>query len=46
MIAPAGTFHVEQAITIKSNGAVRTAVLMKLIEHGPGYELYDFVVVD
>jgi hypothetical protein len=46
VIVPAHTFHVEQAITIKSGNTVRTAVLMKLMEQGPGYELYDFVVVD
>src|SRR5664279_741923 len=46
ILVPAGSFALEQAITLKrGTGEAGFAVLTKLIEQGPGYELYEFVAV-
>jgi hypothetical protein len=45
LIAPSGTFAVEQALALRRAGDTRVAVLTKLVEQGPGYELYEFVPV-
>ena len=44
-LVPAGAFGVEQAIALKRGGAESTVVLTKLVEQGPGYELFEFVAV-
>ena len=46
LVAPAGAFPVEQAISLHRAGKVVTAVLTKLADQGPGYELYEYVVVE
>ncbi len=45
IIVPAGAFGVEQAITLRRGSATGFAVLTKLVEQGPGFELYEFVPV-
>jgi cyclic-di-GMP-binding protein len=45
ILVPAGAFALEQAITLKRGGTTGFAVLTKLIEQGPGFELYEFVAV-
>jgi hypothetical protein len=44
-LAPAGAFQVEQAIALRRGGAIGTVVLTKLVDQGPGYELFEFVAV-
>ena len=39
------SFALEQAITLKRGNDTGFAVLTKLIEQGPGFELYEFVAV-
>jgi hypothetical protein len=46
LIAPTGAFQLEQALTLKRHGAETFAVLTKLVEHGPGFEIYEYVPVD
>ena len=43
VIVPAGAFGLEQAITLKRGQETGFAVLTKLVEQGPGFELYEFV---
>jgi hypothetical protein len=45
LIAPAGTFSLEQAVTLRRGGDSGFAVLTKLVDQGPGFELYEFVAV-
>ena len=45
LIAPANTFALEQAISLKRGNEAGFAVLTKLVEQGPGFELYEFVAV-
>jgi len=45
VIVPAGVFGLEQAITLKRGKEPGFAVLTKLVEQGPGFELYEFVPV-
>jgi len=45
IIVPAGAFGLEQAITLRRGEATGFAVLTKLVEQGPGFELYEFVSV-
>ena len=45
ILVPAGAFALEQAITLKRGSATGFAVLTKLIEQGPGFELYEFIAV-
>jgi hypothetical protein len=42
---PAGSFALEQAITLMRGKQAGFAVLTKLIEQGPGFELYEFIAV-
>ncbi len=42
---PAGAFQLEQAVALKRQSETGYAVLTKLVEQGPGYELYEFVAV-
>jgi len=42
---PAGAFALEHAITLKRGNDAGFAVLTKLIEQGPGFELYEFIAV-
>jgi cyclic-di-GMP-binding protein len=45
ILVPAGAFALEQAITLKRGQDTGFAVLTKLLEQGPGFELYEFVAV-
>jgi cyclic-di-GMP-binding protein len=44
-LAPAGAFQVEQAIALRRGPAIGTVVLTKLVDQGPGYDLFEFVAV-
>lgn len=45
IIVPAGAFALEQAIMLRRGHGTGFAVLTKLVEQGPGFELYEFVSV-
>jgi hypothetical protein len=45
LIVPAGTFDVEQAVSLRRGKDAGFAVLTKLAEQGPGYELYEYAAV-
>lgn len=45
VIVPAGAFSLEQAITLRRGETAGFAVLTKLVEQGPGFEIYEFVAV-
>jgi cyclic-di-GMP-binding protein len=45
VLVPASTFGLEQAITLRRGSSSGFAVLTKLVEQGPGFELYEFVDV-
>ena len=46
LAAPAGAFELEQAVSLRRGGGARGfAVLTKLVEQGPGFDLYEFVPV-
>jgi hypothetical protein len=45
IIVPAGSFELEQAISLRLGERMDTAVLTKLVEQGPGFELYEYVAV-
>jgi hypothetical protein len=45
VLVPAGAFQVEQGISLKRGNDTGFAVLLKLVEQGPGFELYDFAPV-
>ena len=45
LAAPAGAFALEQAVSLRRGSATGFAVLTKLVEQGPGFELYEFVAV-
>ena len=45
IVVPSGAFQLEQAVTVKQQGRETFAVLTKLVDHGPGYEIYECVPV-
>jgi hypothetical protein len=45
LIAPAGAFAIEQAVSLRRGNGTGFAVLTKLVDQGPGFELYEFVAV-
>jgi cyclic-di-GMP-binding protein len=45
VIVPAGSFELEQAISLRVGERMDTSVLTKLVEQGPGFELYEYVAV-
>ena len=45
LAAPAGAFELEQAVSLRRRGGAGFAVLTKLVEQGPGFDLYEFVAV-
>jgi hypothetical protein len=45
LAAPAGAFALEQAVSLRRGGATGFAVLTKLVDQGPGFDLYEFVAV-
>ena len=45
VLVPSKTFEIEQAISLQRGDSADTAVLTKLVEQGPGFELYEYVAV-
>jgi hypothetical protein len=45
LLVPASVFQVEQGISLRRGNETGFAVLLKLVEQGPGFELYDFAPV-
>jgi hypothetical protein len=45
LAAPAGAFALEQAVSLRRRNGAGFAVLTKLVEQGPGFDLYEFVTV-
>ena len=45
-VVPAGVFQVEHAVSLHRGAHVGVAVLTKLVDQGPGYEIYEFVRVE
>jgi cyclic-di-GMP-binding protein len=45
LLVPNKTFQLEQAISLRRGTTVSTVVLTKAVEQGPGFELYEYVVV-
>jgi hypothetical protein len=46
VVVPAGQFQLEQAVSLHRGPRVGLAVLTKLVDHGPGYEIHEFVAVE
>lgn len=46
LVAPAGAFQLEQAIALRHGAQSGTAVLTKVVDQGPGYEIYEYVPVE
>ncbi len=46
VLVPSKTFEIEQAISLRQGESADTAVLTKLVEHGPGFELYEYIAVN
>jgi hypothetical protein len=46
LIVPTGAFGVEQAVMIEGDAQTGLGVLTKLVEQGPGFELFDYTAVD
>ena len=45
VLLPAKSFEIEQAIALQHGERANTAVLTKLVEQGPGFELYEYIAV-
>jgi hypothetical protein len=45
LIVTVGTFGVDQGVALTRAGETGFAVLTKLVEQGPGFEIYDFAAV-
>jgi len=45
LIVPAGAFQLEQAVSLKRAGSDAFVVLTRLVEQGPGFEIYEYVPV-
>jgi hypothetical protein len=45
IVVPAGAFGSEQAVAIERDARTELVVLTKLVEDGPGFELYDYTAV-
>jgi hypothetical protein len=45
VLVPAKSFEIEQAIALQRGNRANTAVLTKLVEQGPGFELYEYIAV-
>ncbi len=45
LLVPAGSFEPEQAISLRLGERLDTAVLTKLVEQGPGFQLYEYINV-
>jgi hypothetical protein len=45
LLVPAGSFQIEQGVSLRRGSETGFAVLLKLVEQGPGFELYDFAPI-
>jgi hypothetical protein len=45
VVVPAGHFQLEQAVSLHRGAHIGIAVLTKLVDQGPGYEIHEFVPV-
>jgi hypothetical protein len=45
VLAPAASFEVEQAVSLRHGSRTETVVLTKLVEQGPGFDLYEYIAV-
>ena len=45
VLVPAKSFELEQAISLQRGEQTETAVLTKLVEQGPGFDLYEYIAV-
>ena len=45
VLLPAKSFEIEHAIVLRHGERANTAVLTKLVEQGPGFELYEYIAV-
>ena len=45
ILLPGGGFEAEQAISLRLGERTDTAVLTKMVEQGPGFQLYEYVAV-
>ena len=45
VLLPAESFELEQAISLRRGEQTETAVLTKLVDQGPGFELYEYIAV-
>jgi len=46
VVTPAGAFQLEQAISLHRGSGTGTAVLTKLADQGPGYDIHEYVSVE
>jgi cyclic-di-GMP-binding protein len=44
-LIPAGVFQLEQAIHLRRGASAGTVVLTKMVDQGPGFELFEFIAV-
>jgi hypothetical protein len=44
-LVPAGAFQLEQAVTLRKGSATGNVVLTKLVDQGPGFDLFEFIAV-
>ena len=44
-LVPAAIFQLEQAVSLRRSGTTGTVVLTKLVEQGPGFELFEYIAV-
>ena len=45
VLVPDKSFELEQAISLQRGEQTETAVLTKLVDQGPGFELFEFIAV-
>ena len=46
LVVPAPAYEVEQAVSLRRGDKLNTAVLTKLVEQGPGFELFEYIDVE
>src|SRR5437773_7473097 len=44
-LTPAGAYQLEQAVALRRGPALSTVVLTKLVDQGPGFELFEYIAV-
>jgi hypothetical protein len=45
IIVAAGSFGIDQGVALARGGETGFAVLTKLVEQGPGFEIYDYAAI-